>query len=151
MRNFYQRREWQSLRYRVLVKYGRKCMMCNASADDGAEIHVDHIKPISIFPEMALQESNLQVLCRACNLGKSNKWDHDFRTPSTVPVKQVMKRVKLSRERRHTKAISRLSVYIKKLLSASESAGDMIETARLMRAYLKLQQTAKNIVRQETA
>ena len=32
MRNFYQRREWQSLRYRVLVKYGRKCMMCNASA-----------------------------------------------------------------------------------------------------------------------
>lgn len=37
-------------------------------------IHVDHIKPRSIFPSLELDISNLQILCEACNLGKG-AWD----------------------------------------------------------------------------
>ena len=37
-------------------------------------MNVDHIKPRKKFPELALVEDNLQVLCGACNHGKGN-WD----------------------------------------------------------------------------
>lgn len=70
---FYQSDIWLRLRYRVLVKYGPRCQACGA-AGLNIRLHVDHIKPRSRFPDLALSESNLQVLCEACNLGKSN-WD----------------------------------------------------------------------------
>lgn len=73
---FYETREWQELRYRVLKKYSRKCMVCFRT---NLELHVDHIKPISRYPELALDEANLQVLCRDCNLGKGNKDEIDWR------------------------------------------------------------------------
>jgi 5-methylcytosine-specific restriction endonuclease McrA len=79
-KSFYDSRPWQELRYKVLLKHGRKCMCCFAT---NVELHVDHIKPISKFPELALIFDNLQVLCRDCNLGKSNKDDTDFRTHSS--------------------------------------------------------------------
>lgn len=71
---FYSSRNWLSLRFRTLEehyrKYGYRCMLCN---NVGGEFHVDHIKPRSQFPHLALDRSNLQVLCSKCNLGKSNK------------------------------------------------------------------------------
>lgn len=73
---FYDSKEWREVRYRVIKKYGRKCMVCFTS---GIEIHVDHIVPISKCPEMALKESNLQVLCKPCNLGKGNRDMIDWR------------------------------------------------------------------------
>lgn len=74
--NFYKTREWRELRYRVLSAYDKKCMCCNA--EDKA-LHVDHVKPRSKYPELELDFDNLQVLCEDCNLGKSNKYSHDFR------------------------------------------------------------------------
>lgn len=42
-------------------------------------MNVDHIKPRKLFPELALDPDNLQVLCHECNHGKGN-WDMtDFR------------------------------------------------------------------------
>ena len=73
---FYKTREWRQLRYKVLVKFGRKCMCCGETA---GHIHVDHIQPRSLHPHLELDESNLQVLCEACNMGKSNKDSTDFR------------------------------------------------------------------------
>ena len=73
---FYDSREWQELRYKVIKAHGRKCMACGIS---NVEVHVDHIKPRSKHPELALEYSNLQVLCRPCNMGKSNKDDTDWR------------------------------------------------------------------------
>jgi 5-methylcytosine-specific restriction endonuclease McrA len=67
--------EWRRLRMVVLKKYGRRCQCCGASGSDGVTvIHVDHIKPRRQFPELALDVTNLQVLCEACNHGKGN-WD----------------------------------------------------------------------------
>lgn len=65
--SFYTSREWLSLRFKALNEYGRKCSLCLSSK---SELHVDHIKPRSKFPELALQLDNLQILCRSCNLGK---------------------------------------------------------------------------------
>lgn len=73
---FYDSRAWRDLRYRVIREQGRKCAACGRT--DG-ELHVDHIKPRSKFPELELVQSNLQVLCRACNLGKGNTDEIDWR------------------------------------------------------------------------
>ena len=37
-------------------------------------MNVDHIKPRRLYPGLALEKSNLQVLCADCNHGKGN-WD----------------------------------------------------------------------------
>lgn len=66
---FFRSTEWLRLRYRAFKRYGRRCALCRATR---VELHVDHIKPRSKYPELALTLSNLQILCRACNLGKSN-------------------------------------------------------------------------------
>ena len=72
---------WRKLRMVVLVKYGAVCQCCGRSRVDGVQIHVDHIKPRRKYPELALVESNLQVLCHECNHGKGN-WDEtDWREP----------------------------------------------------------------------
>jgi 5-methylcytosine-specific restriction endonuclease McrA len=71
-RSFYKSREWLTLRYLTLAKYGGKCQCCGTRPAYRHQVHVDHIKPISKFPHLALDEDNLQVLCSECNLGKSN-------------------------------------------------------------------------------
>jgi 5-methylcytosine-specific restriction endonuclease McrA len=69
---FYDTREWRELRWKVLRKSDMRCNACGRSRSDGIILHVDHIKPRSKYPELELVESNLQVLCEDCNIGKSN-------------------------------------------------------------------------------
>lgn len=84
-KSFYSSWEWKKLRYKVLVEHGAVCMCCGASKDDGARIVVDHIKPISKFPHLALDENNTQILCNDCNMGKSNTDYTDFRPEKEYP------------------------------------------------------------------
>src|SRR3990167_9081983 len=55
--------EWRKLRMHVLKRDGARCRCCGASPADWARMHVDHIKPRKLFPLLALDLSNLQVLC----------------------------------------------------------------------------------------
>lgn len=72
---FYASREWLELRMLVIKKHvarhGRRCLACFR---DNVVLHVDHVKPRSRYPSLELVESNLQVLCEDCNLGKG-AWD----------------------------------------------------------------------------
>jgi len=77
--DFFKSRDWRELRYKVLSNHGGKCMLCGRGAKDGVVIHVDHIKPRSLRPELELDIDNLQILCDDCNIGKSNKDDTDWR------------------------------------------------------------------------
>ncbi|WP_434670333.1 HNH endonuclease [Klebsiella sp. B345] len=71
---FYNSREWRALRYQALKKYGGACSACGRSAaKHGVVIHVDHIKPRSKYPHLALRLDNLQLLCHECNLAKGNR------------------------------------------------------------------------------
>lgn len=76
---FYASRAWRELRYQALARWGAVCQACGVTRRAGVRIHVDHIKPRSIYPELALQLDNLQVLCEDCNLGKSNRDETDWR------------------------------------------------------------------------
>ena len=66
--------EWRQVRMMALKKYGATCQCCGASPATGAVMNVDHIKPRKLFPELALDLTNLQILCSPCNHGKGN-WD----------------------------------------------------------------------------
>lgn len=70
--DFYRSIAWLRLRVQAFEKYGNQCACCGATPADGTRLHVDHIKPRSTHPELALELDNLQILCEACNLGKSN-------------------------------------------------------------------------------
>lgn len=70
---------WRKLRMEALIKYGRKCACCGATPATGAVMNVDHIKPRKLFPRLAMDITNLQVLCHECNHGKGNWNQSDWR------------------------------------------------------------------------
>jgi 5-methylcytosine-specific restriction endonuclease McrA len=60
------------LRFLILKRDNFSCRACGASPalTPGLELHVDHIIAWSVGGETVVE--NLQTLCEACNLGKSN-------------------------------------------------------------------------------
>jgi 5-methylcytosine-specific restriction endonuclease McrA len=60
------------LRFRVMKRDNFSCCACGVSPalQPGLRLHVDHIKPWSHGGDTI--DQNLQTLCEACNLGKSN-------------------------------------------------------------------------------
>jgi 5-methylcytosine-specific restriction endonuclease McrA len=70
--NFYYTKAWLAVRREVFATYEHRCMRCSA---ENLPLQVDHIKPRSRFPELELELTNLQLLCRKCNM---IKWDKDF-------------------------------------------------------------------------
>jgi hypothetical protein len=79
MIDFYDSPEWLDARYKALKKAKGFCECCGSRGTPDNVIQVDHVLPRSKFPKLALDQSNLQVLCRRCNLGKSNKDGTDWR------------------------------------------------------------------------
>lgn len=77
--DFYASPQWRLVRMKALKRWGARCLCCGATAATGAVIHVDHIKPRSRHPELALDENNLQTLCEDCNMGKGAWDDTDWR------------------------------------------------------------------------
>ena len=69
---FYTSTRWRRLRYSTILRFGGKCAACGLGPEHGCILEVDHIKPRSLFPQLAFDPENLQVLCRGCNGGKSN-------------------------------------------------------------------------------
>lgn len=78
--DFYNSRQWRELRYLALRCADGACQCCGARASSGVQIHVDHIKPRSRYPELQLCLDNLQVLCADCNIGKGAWDDTDWRS-----------------------------------------------------------------------
>lgn len=73
---------FRKLRNEVFLRDGEKCAKCGAIPRPGLSLTIDHIKPVSIFPDSSMDINNLQVLCWECNQTKSNLHYKDYRTPS---------------------------------------------------------------------
>ena len=67
---FYASAKWQLLRELVIIEQRRICQECERQIRDDFDLTVDHIKPKDEFPELALEKSNLQILCRSCYSAK---------------------------------------------------------------------------------
>jgi len=67
--------EWKKVREEAIKLYGNVCHRCGSDE----QIQVDHIKPKSKYPELALDINNLQILCWPCNKHKSFRDETDYR------------------------------------------------------------------------
>jgi hypothetical protein len=67
--DFYRSTNWITIRNRVLNTHPNFCVKCKTNED----LTVDHIQPRSKYPELALEISNTQILCRSCNSSKGNR------------------------------------------------------------------------------
>jgi len=79
IKNFYGSWQWKKLRYAVIKYYGATCMCCGSTPKAGGAITVDHILPVKKYPKLKLDFNNCQVLCKSCNMGKSDNDFTDFR------------------------------------------------------------------------
>ena len=62
-------RKWKRQQYR---RQGGHCVTCQKQISLKGS-HIDHIKPLSRYPSIAIDPDNLQILCADCNLRKSNR------------------------------------------------------------------------------
>lgn len=62
-------RKWKELREKVFIQQGRQCAQCGGTEN----LEIDHIKPYDTHPELGMDITNLQVLCKTHNIAKSNK------------------------------------------------------------------------------
>lgn len=54
---------YKKWKYNILERDKYKCILCG----DNKNIEVDHIKPLSLYPQLALDINNGRVLCRECH------------------------------------------------------------------------------------
>jgi HNH endonuclease len=84
---FYRSHGWRRLRVDALEgnreRYGTLTCECCLTMAAG-QWHVDHIRPRSSHPELALEPANLQVLCEDCNVGKGARYATDWRCEEPV-------------------------------------------------------------------
>ena len=49
-----------------------RCLKCQKSISLKGS-HIDHIKPLSLYPKLAIAPENLRILCPDCNLTKGQQ------------------------------------------------------------------------------
>lgn len=82
---FLQTPEWRRVRYDALRANDGRCELCGRSKHQlppGEYLNVDHIQSRKARPDLALERTNLAVLCSADNAGKGNRYADDWRHPS---------------------------------------------------------------------
>ena len=71
-KNFYSSRPWVKLRLAFLAE-NPLCHDCRCNGRIEPAVDVHHVRERKEFPELALEWSNLQALCKRCHLGKRRK------------------------------------------------------------------------------
>jgi hypothetical protein len=71
--SFYSSPEWLKLREQVIREEGRVCAQCGRHIKNDNDVTVDHIRPRTKYPHLALSRENLRVLCRRCNSRKKDR------------------------------------------------------------------------------
>ena len=77
--NFYNSQQWRELKRKAFKRYGRKCQATGLTEKDGIVLSVDHIKPRSKRPDLALKLSNVQILELGLNKTKGARIVKDWR------------------------------------------------------------------------
>ena len=70
--DFYRSKEWREFRARMLNELDHVCVACG-DEPTGFDLTLDHIIPRSKRPDLALEPTNVQVMCRTCNGTKQDR------------------------------------------------------------------------------
>jgi hypothetical protein len=71
-------RKYREVRLRVLARDGYVCFYCGHEGQDGNNLTIDHIIPVSKSPELAIDESNMRIACKSCNSRKGSRNERVF-------------------------------------------------------------------------
>lgn len=86
---------WRKIRERILARDGYACQRCGETE---GQLHVDHIIPKRLMKGIeGDMDSNLQTLCRACNLQKGGFFEQAL-TPPTLHERYLPQNVSQSHE-----------------------------------------------------
>jgi hypothetical protein len=55
---------YRKLRRFALDRANNQCQICSSQH----KLHLDHVKPKSLFPELALNKDNVRILCQDCHI-----------------------------------------------------------------------------------
>lgn len=70
---FYRSHEWRSCRREFLKNnLSRECVYCKIELNENNKLNVDHIKPLKYYWDLRIDHSNLQIVCKECNLKKGS-------------------------------------------------------------------------------
>lgn len=77
---FYGSTDWRQLRQQCLERDHYECQWCKAegrlTTQYDSILEVDHIKELEYYPELALDISNLRVLCKDCHNRRHNRMNY---------------------------------------------------------------------------
>lgn len=64
---FYKSKEWRKCREKILIRDHYLCQQCLRNGKLTTANTVHHIKPREDYPELALDEDNLESICPPCH------------------------------------------------------------------------------------
>ena len=79
-RNFYNSMAWRKKRDEILKKHNYECLWCKGegkvTTTDHAILEVDHIYELEHYPQLALIDDNLRVLCKYHHNKRHERFEH---------------------------------------------------------------------------
>jgi 5-methylcytosine-specific restriction protein A len=69
---FYNSRAWRSLRDWYL-RQNPLCVECQRRGFLVPAVHLNHVVPLALAPERALDPTNIEGLCKSCHAGKTRE------------------------------------------------------------------------------
>jgi 5-methylcytosine-specific restriction endonuclease McrA len=89
----------EEIRAQVKRTHGMVCACCSARIRLPKNRHIDHLKPMKLYPELEFFYTNLQVLCRTCNVHKSAYDGADWKEVVAARRKQTVKTKRMRKAR----------------------------------------------------
>lgn len=100
-----------SKRLAIYLRDGMACTYCGATLEDGAQLTLDHIKPVNKGGTNG--ETNLVTACLCCNSKRQDKTVRAFATVEGMDVDETLARVR----RRRYRSIKKLRVTAKQIIA----------------------------------
>lgn len=77
---FYGSQEWRAKRQEILVRDNYECLWCKEEGNVTTQAHsileVDHILELKDRPDLALDSSNMRVLCKECHNKRHKRFNY---------------------------------------------------------------------------
>jgi 5-methylcytosine-specific restriction endonuclease McrA len=76
--DFYRSKAWLRFRFAIERARGRVCEACKQAVPKPGKLHADHILSRRLYPQLALDPANIQLLCSSCHSRKTAAQDNGF-------------------------------------------------------------------------
>ncbi len=90
----------EEVRAGVYNRYKNTCAACGKQPKRKGGLHIDHIRPVSRYPELEYVDYNLQLLCAACNRHKHDYDGDDWKEVTLARARATRRKKAKARKQR---------------------------------------------------